>query len=74
MRRLINAFLISAVFMTLSLSAYAQVSATATASATIVTPIAIANAADMDFGNVAVSASLGTVVLSPAGVRSVTVE
>ena len=43
-----------------------------TASATIVTPIAIANASDMDFGNVAVSAAPGTVVLDPAGARSVT--
>lgn len=72
MKRLVNVFLISVVLMALSLSVQAQVSATATASATIVTPIAIANAADMDFGNVAVSAALGTVVLDPAGARSVT--
>lgn len=72
MKRLIKAFFISTVLITLSLSGYAQVSATATASATIVTPIAIANATDMDFGNVAVSASLGTVILTPAGARSVT--
>lgn len=72
MKRLVNAFLISAFLLALSLSTQAQVSATATASATIVTPIAIANATDMDFGNVAVSAALGTVVLSPAGVRSTT--
>jgi len=51
---------------------FAQVSATATASATIVGPIGITNTANMDFGNVAVSAALGTVVLTPAGTRSVT--
>ena len=72
MKRLVNAFLISAVLMALSLSVQAQVSATASASATIVTPIAIANNTDMDFGNVAVSATPGTVVLDPAGARSVT--
>ena len=72
MKRLFKALFISAAFITISLSSYAQVNATATASATIVTPIAIANATDMDFGNVAVSASLGTVVIAPAGARSVT--
>jgi len=72
MKRFVNAFLISAVLMALSISVQAQVSATATASATIVTPIAIANATDMDFGNVAVSATPGTVVLDPAGARTVT--
>lgn len=72
MKRLVNVFFISAFLMALSFSVQAQVSATATASATIVAPIAIANASDMDFGNVAVSASGGTVVLDPAGARSVT--
>ena len=50
----------------------AQVSATATAEATIVTPIAITKTTDMNFGNVAVSATAGTVVLSPAGSRTTT--
>ncbi|MFO7669155.1 MAG: DUF4402 domain-containing protein [Bacteroidales bacterium] len=72
MKRLVNALLISSGLMVLSMSAYGQVSAAATASATIVTPIAISTATDMDFGNVAVSAVSGTVVLSPAGARSVT--
>jgi hypothetical protein len=53
-------------------AAFAQVSATATASATIVGPIGITNTANMNFGNVAVSAVAGTVVMTPAGVRSVT--
>lgn len=72
MKRIVNVFLVSAVFIAMSLSVQAQINATATASATIVTPLAIANATDMDFGNIAVSASAGTVVISPAGVRSVT--
>jgi hypothetical protein len=50
---------------------FAQASATGSASATIVTPIAIAKAVDMNFGNVAISTSLsGVVVLAPAGTRS----
>ncbi|MCP5063819.1 MAG: DUF4402 domain-containing protein [Ignavibacteriae bacterium] len=51
---------------------FAQETASATATATIVAPIGIANSVDMNFGNVAVSTSLGTVVLAPAGTRTVT--
>lgn len=64
-----------AIFMVAaSANAYTQVSATATATGTIVTPITIANNANMNFGNIAVNASLGTVVLPAAAapVRSVT--
>jgi len=54
-------------------NAYAQSSATATATATIVTPITISKTTDMSFGNVAVHATNpGTVVMTPAGVRSAT--
>jgi len=60
------------ILIAFTLSAHAQANATATASATIVTPIAIANATDMDFGNIAVIATGGTVILTPAGTRSVT--
>lgn len=56
----------------ISTSTFAQASATATASATIVTPISIVNAGDMNFGNVAVSATAGTVILAPAGTRTLT--
>lgn len=51
---------------------FGQVGATATATATIVTPIAIVNASNMNFGNVAVSTAAGTVVLAPAGTRTAT--
>jgi hypothetical protein len=56
----------------LSPSLFAQVSATSSASATIVTPITISKAADLSFGNVAVSSTAGTVILVPAGTRSST--
>ena len=53
--------------------ASAQASATATSTATIVTPITITKTADMNFGNVAVqTATGGTVVMTPAAVRSAT--
>lgn len=49
----------------------AQETANATVTATIVTPISIQKDVDMNFGNVAVRTSAGgTVVLTPAGVRS----
>jgi len=51
---------------------FAQVGATATATATIVSPIAITKNVDMNFGNVAVSSTAGTVILTPAGARSAT--
>ena len=53
-------------------SSFAQVNATATSTATIITPIAITKVKDMNFGNVAVSTSAGTVVMTPAGARSKT--
>ena len=56
-----------------SSSSFAQATATATATATIVTPISIAEVVNMNFGNVAVqTATGGTVVMTPAGVRSTT--
>ena len=53
-------------------SANAQSTATASASATIVTPISIVKNVDMNFGNIAVTNSGGTVVLAPAGSRTAT--
>lgn len=49
-----------------------SVSASATVSATIIAPLAIARVTDLNFGNVAVGAAVGTVVITPAGTRSVT--
>lgn len=53
-------------------AAWAQSTETATATATLIAPIAIANQADMNFGNVAGSGTAGTVVLAPDGTRTVT--
>ncbi len=53
--------------------ASAQSTASATASATILTAISITKTVDMSFGNISVQASSGgTVILTPAGARSVT--
>ena len=49
---------------------FAQVTASASASAQILTPIAITKAVDMNFGNLAVNATAGTIVLTPAGTRT----
>jgi hypothetical protein len=60
------------VLITLSNKANAQATATATATATIVTPISIAKTVDMNFGNIAVTATGGDVILSPGGNRTKT--
>ena len=65
-------FVISVVVLGFFSTTFGQVSGTATASATIITPIAISKTIDMNFGNVAVSAVAGTVVLSPASGRTKT--
>lgn len=53
-----------------AVTANAQSDATSTSSATIVTPIAIVKDVDMNFGNVAVTKTAGSVVLSSAGGRT----
>jgi len=71
MKKLIALFAVIA-----SLSSFATVippltgTATATGSATIVTPIAIATAGNMNFGSLAVSATAGQLILNSAGARS----
>jgi hypothetical protein len=63
-------FSIAILMVAFAANALAQ-SATATAAATIVTPIAITKTIDMNFGNVASSGALGTVVLAPGSTRTV---
>lgn len=63
---------IAGMLVAFSMNAFAQSSADATATATIITPISISKTVDLNFGNVAVGASTGTVVLTPAGDRSAT--
>jgi len=74
MKQISKFFALAIVMVAFSAGTFAQVSATATASATIVSPIAIANAGNMNFGNIAVSTIAGTVVLPAAlvPVRTVT--
>ena len=57
-------------FTTLAVTtSFAQATASATATATIVAPIGISKTVDMNFGNIASGATLGTVALSTAGAR-----
>lgn len=72
MKQFKKLFLFLVIIAGISTASFAQVSATATATAVIVGPIGITNAANMNFGNVAVSTVAGTVVLTPASTRSVT--
>ncbi len=73
MKNITKVLVIAAIALVSANSSFAQATATASASATIITPITIVKTVDMNFGNVAVqTATGGTVVLTPAGVRSVT--
>ena len=72
MKTAIKIFSLAIAIIGFSATSFAQVSATATATSTIVTPIAISKTVDMNFGNVAVSSSAGTVVLAAEGTRSAT--
>jgi hypothetical protein len=67
-------FAIALLITGFSAKSFAQASdyATATAAATIVAPISITKTIDMEFGNIAVGATDGTVVLDPAGSRTPT--
>lgn len=69
-----NIFLsLTAIMATISMTSFGQVSATANVTATIIAPLSITKTVDMNFGDVAVSATTaGTVVLSPLGVRTTT--
>ena len=71
MKNITKVLAIVTIALGLSNSSFAQATATAAASATIITPISIVKNIDMNFGNVAVSATLaGTVILAPAGTRT----
>ena len=67
--KVISSLLIMGAFVN---NASAQATATSSASATIVTPISISKTIDMVFGNLAVTSTSGTVVLSVAGGRTAT--
>lgn len=65
-------YLIALAVIGFSANSFAQVSADATATATIITPIAISKTVDMNFGNIAVGTTSGTVILPPTGARAAT--
>jgi hypothetical protein len=61
----------TAIALAFTTAVNAQDTKSATASAVVISPITLTKDVDMDFGNIAVSASNpGTVVLAPAGTRT----
>ena len=71
MKNIVKSLAITAAVLGFANSTFAQASATASVTANIITPITIVKTVDMNFGNVAVSATLsGTAVLAPAGTRT----
>ena len=72
MKNMKKLIVLTAILLVGLTSIKAQVSATAIATATIITPITIAKTSDMNFGNIAASSNLGTVVLTPSSNRTVT--
>ena len=71
MKNLVKAIVTATVVLGCTSSSFAQATATASASANIITPISIAKTVDMNFGNVAVSATVaGTAILAPGGTRT----
>ena len=71
MKNIIKAIATSVIVLAAANSSFAQATATASCSANIITPITITKTVDMNFGNVAVSATTaGTAVLAPAGTRT----
>ena len=68
-----NLLALAIIVLGFAATSYAQVTATASTTATIITPIAIEKDVDMNFGNIAVSPTLGgTVVLPTSGARTKT--
>jgi len=72
MKALIKVVPVVIAMFLISGTAFTQVTATATASATILAPIALTKTVDMNFGNLAVNATPGTIELSPASARTAT--
>src|SRR3954469_25059606 len=71
MKNIFKSIAIATVVIASSNVSFAQAADVASASATIITPISITKTVDMNFGNVAVSATIaGTTVLAPAGTRT----
>ena len=72
MKNIIKYFALAVVILGFSAASFGQSTANAPTSATIITPISLNKTVDMNFGNIAVNASAGTVILVPAGTRTKT--
>jgi len=72
MKNLIPVFASILMVVTFASTVKAQVTGTATGTATVITPISISKTVDMNFGSIASSSSLGTVVLATDNTRSKT--
>ena len=72
MKNMKKILILVVLFFGFAASSFAQSTDNATASATIIAPISIAKTADMNFGNIAVNASPGTVILATDGSRTKT--
>jgi hypothetical protein len=71
MKNIVKVLAASVIAIAFTNASFAQATATASASANIITPISVVKTVDMNFGNVAVSATVaGTVVLAPNGNRT----
>jgi hypothetical protein len=65
-----NLILVAILLLTVSVLSFGQVTVTASTSVNIVSPIGMTLGTNMNFGNVATSGLVGTVILSPAGART----
>jgi hypothetical protein len=65
-----NLILVAILLLTVSVLSFGQATVTASTSVNIVAPIGMTLGTNMNFGNVATSGSVGTVILSPAGART----
>ena len=72
MKNINKLFAIALVVLGIATTSFAQVTGHASTSATILTPIAITKNTDMNFGNVAINNTTGTVILATNSARSLT--
>jgi len=73
MKKIIHLLFVPVLCFVFASTSYAQVTATASSTVAIITPIAITKEVDLNFGNIAVSPTLGgTVILPTSGTRSMT--
>jgi hypothetical protein len=72
MKNITKLFAIAIAIIGFSATSFAQVTGHASTSATILTPIAITKNTDMNFGNVAINNTTGTVILATNSARSFT--